>query len=144
MKAAMWIGGAVAALAIVGCSKTDDPQTAGEKVDAVVAQAEQKATEMRDATAQGMSDAKEAVNGQVERAADAVGDAAITTAVNAELARDPDLSALKINVDTSNGRVALNGTAPTEQARDRATALAAGVKGVVSVDNGLVIETRKQ
>ena len=76
--------------------------------------------------------------------ADEALDAAITTAVNAELAKDSDLSAFKIDVDTSSGRVVLNGTAPSEQARDRATQLAAGVQGVVSVDNMLTIEPRKQ
>ncbi len=144
MKKMMLAGSVLAALAMVGCGKTDDTQTAGEKVDTVIAQSEQKAAEMRDATSQGMADAKEAVGTQVERAANAVGDAAITTAVNAELAKDSDLSAFKIDVDTSSGRVVLNGTAPSEQARDRATQLAAGVQGVVSVDNMLTIEPRKQ
>jgi hyperosmotically inducible protein len=144
MKKMMLAGSVLAALAMVGCSKTDDTQTAGEKVDTVIAQTEQKAAEMKEATSQGMADAKEAVGTQVERAANAVGDAAITTAVNAELAKDSDLSAFKIDVDTSSGRVVLNGTAPSEQARDRATQLAASVQGVVSVDNLLNIEPRKQ
>lgn len=144
MKKMMLAGSVLAALAMVGCSKTDDTQTAGEKVDTVIAQSEQKAAEMKEATSQGMADAKEAVGTQVERAANAVGDAAITTAVNAELAKDSDLSAFKIDVDTSSGRVVLNGTAPSEQARDRATQLAASVQGVVSVDNLLNIEPRKQ
>jgi len=64
----------------------------------------------------------------------------ITTTVKAELAKDSNLSALKINVDTDNGRVALHGTAPTAAARDHATTLAQGVKGVVSVDNAQTVD----
>jgi hyperosmotically inducible periplasmic protein len=74
---------------------------------------------------------------------DKIGDAVITSSVKAELAKDPNLSALKINVDTDNGRVALRGTAPDNVARERATTLAAGVKGVVGVDNQLTVEAGK-
>ena len=66
-------------------------------------------------------------------------DAAITTKVNAELARDNDLSAIKINVDTAAGHVVLRGTAPNDAARDRATTIAQRVDGVLSVDNQLTV-----
>ena len=56
-----------------------------------------------------------------------------------ELAKDDKLSALKINVDTSNGRVMLSGKAPDAESRERATRLAANVKGVMQVDNRLEI-----
>jgi len=79
----------------------------------------------------------------VESAADKVGasvsDAAVTASINAELARDPSLSAFKIDVDTTNGRVLLSGKAPDAAARERATTLASGVKGVTSVENRLQI-----
>ena len=74
---------------------------------------------------------------------DAVGDAAITASIKSDLAKDPSLSALRIDVDTSNGRVKLNGTAPSEAARERATQIAMGVKGVQSVDNLLTIEAKQ-
>jgi len=74
---------------------------------------------------------------------DKVSDAVITTTVKAEIAKDSSLSALRINVDTDSGRVVLRGTAPSAQARDHATALASGVKGVLSVDNQLTVEAGK-
>ena len=77
----------------------------------------------------------------MDKAGAAMSDAAITASVNAELAKDAALSTLKINVDTTDGRVALRGTAPDAAARDRATALASSVKGVVSVDNQLMIRS---
>ena len=69
-----------------------------------------------------------------------VDDAGITAAVKTALAADPALSALKIDVDTSNGVVKLTGPAPDAQARDRAGVLAAAPKGVRSVDNLLTVE----
>lgn len=66
-------------------------------------------------------------------------DAAITTAVNAKLVADPELSALKINVDTKAGHVSLMGNAPNAASAARATDLVKGVANVVSVDNKLVI-----
>jgi hypothetical protein len=61
-------------------------------------------------------------------------------AVKTALAADPALSALKIDVDTSNGVVKLSGPAPDAQARDRAGVLAAAPRGVRSVDNLLKVE----
>ena len=63
-----------------------------------------------------------------------------TTSINAELTKDASLSALKIDVDTSQGRVALRGTAPDAASRDRATVLAQRVDGVVSVENQLQVK----
>jgi osmotically-inducible protein OsmY len=68
-------------------------------------------------------------------------DATITAAVNARLAQDDELSALRIDVDTSEGRVALKGTAPNESARNRATQLASAVAGVRGVDNQLEVRS---
>jgi hyperosmotically inducible periplasmic protein len=69
-----------------------------------------------------------------------VDDAAITTKVNAGLAADKDLSAVKIDVDTKDGVVTLTGPAPTAGARERATEIARGVKGVSSVNNQLTVK----
>ncbi len=69
---------------------------------------------------------------------DKVDDATITAQVSAGLAKDPDLSAVKINVDTRNGAVTLNGPAPNLAAKDRAQTIAKSIKGVTSVTNLLV------
>ena len=72
-------------------------------------------------------------------AATLASDAGITAQVKAGLAKDSDLSALKIDVDTVDGKVTLNGPAPTTVARDRAETLAKAVAGVTSVNNQLVV-----
>jgi osmotically-inducible protein OsmY len=47
---------------------------------------------------------------------------------------------LSINVDTAVGAVTLRGTAPSAVARERASTLAMGVKGVHRVDNQLLVK----
>jgi hyperosmotically inducible periplasmic protein len=142
-----------AAFALSACGRNDDTTTAGQKVDESVAKVERKAEEAKadmnrsaeqaKATAQEAGqDAKVAAQNAGDKVATAVNDAAITTSINAELAKDSKLSAIKIDVDTSQGRVALRGTAPDAEAKDRATRLAAGVKGVTSVDNLLTIDAK--
>ena len=130
---------AVLGLALAACGKPDDDRTVGQKIDGAVAAAEQRTevakAEARDAAAEVKADAKEAT----AEARASVDDAGITVAVNAALAGDPKLSALKIDVDTSNGRVELKGTAPDDSSRRRASDLAKAVKGVVAVDNRLVV-----
>jgi osmotically-inducible protein OsmY len=68
-------------------------------------------------------------------------DIAITARIKTELAKDPSLSALRIDVDTREGLVSLTGSAPDNAARERATRVAAAVKGVLSVDNLLVVNS---
>lgn len=132
----------VAALALGACQRTDDGRTAGQKMDTAVANAEQKAAEIKQDAKQESAEAKNDINRAVEKAGDKMKDASITTAVNAELARDAELSALRIDVDTADGRVVLRGTAPNDTSRQRATTLAARVDGVVSVDNQLSVGSR--
>jgi hyperosmotically inducible protein len=117
---------AALALSLAACGEREDERTIGQRIDSTVNQVERKAESM---TADAAS----------TEVTDKVKDAAITTAINAELAKDKDLSALKIDVDTQDARVRLNGTAPDAAARDRATALARAVDGVVAVDNQLVV-----
>jgi hyperosmotically inducible protein len=147
------IGAVAASMAMAGCSPRDREE-ASNSADRTMAQADQKAREMGQDARQGMDrakqeareaaqDAKSATSEAGTKISDKVSDAVITTSVKAELAKDSSLSALKINVDTDSGRVLLRGTAPSAQAREHATALATGVKGVVSVDNQLTIEAGK-
>src|SRR5204862_64892 len=99
------------------CNRNDG-STVGQKLDNAVSRTEQ-----------GAADASQTVKDKTANMSQAVGDATITAAVNADLAKDPDLSALRINVDTKDGRVSLNGTAPSDDAKQRAERLALGEKG---------------
>jgi hyperosmotically inducible periplasmic protein len=133
---------ALAVTALAACNRPADDRTAAERADTPIAKTERQAGE----TGQGAKSTAKNAGQATERAAnevsDKVKDAAITTAVNAKLAQDKTLSAMNIDVDTVNGRVALRGTAPDPMARERATTLASAVDGVVSVDNQLVVSAK--
>jgi hyperosmotically inducible protein len=131
-----------AALALGACQRNDDGRTVGQQTDTAIANAEQKAGEIKQDIKQESREAKTDIGQAVDKAGDKMKDATITTAVNAELARDSELSALRINVDTADGRVVLRGTAPNDASRQRATSLASRVDGVVSVDNQLSVGSR--
>ena len=132
-----------AAALMAACNKPDDNRTAGQKVDATVAAAEQKSAEVGKKVSEAGKDAMDAAKSGTEAAGNTVKDAAITTAVNAKLVADPALSVLKIDVDTSNGKVVLTGTAPDATAKEHATTLASRVDGVATVNNQLVVAPKK-
>lgn len=72
-------------------------------------------------------------------------DAVITGKVKTEIARDGDLSAMRINVDTREGVVTLSGSAPSEDAKRRAEQIARDSgEDVREVRNELRIEPRQQ
>jgi hyperosmotically inducible protein len=129
----------LAALTLAACGRDDATQTTGQRVDETRTEAGQNVDAAKAATAEAARDVKDGAGNAMDKAKAVVSDVTITASVNAELAKDPALSALRINVDTVGGKVALRGTAPDAAARDRATQLAAAVEGVVSVDNQLTI-----
>jgi hypothetical protein len=149
------LSGAIALAAVpllTACNRTDSSQTLGQKVDTAVTRTEQAATDIKDATKASVDSASAALREGAEQARTAAQqatnsvstnseDVIITASVAAGLLKDPDLSAMKIDVDTKNGKVSLYGPAPSETARTRATDIARAVKGVSGVDNKLTVKT---
>lgn len=145
--------GLAAVLALSACDNktTDSPaavvppaeapasSTPGEKLDSAIANTQQAASQAQsDASAAG-SRAADAVSAGGNAVSQAVDDATITATVSAGLAKDPDLSALKIDVDTKSGAVTLTGPAPSDVAKARAEQIAKSVNGVSSVMNNLEV-----
>ncbi len=134
----------VSLITLAACGRSDE--TVGQKVDGAVSQtkeaAQQATSQAATSVEKALEKTSEAVKQDSAKAASVLDDAAITTSINAGLAKDPDLSALKIDVDTKAGKVSLHGSAPTTQARDRAITIAQSVKGVISVDNQLTIKEK--
>ena len=118
--------------AVTACQPEPDEKTLGQKLDQGIANTEQTAQ-------RGMDKAEEKMESAASSVALATTDAAITTSINAALVNDPQLSALRIDVDTQEGRVNLSGKAPDESSKTRATTLAKAVEGVKSVENRLVV-----
>lgn len=121
-------------LALGACERYDD-RTAGPKMDSPVTGAKAK-QDAKDATASTV----DATKGMGAAAGNKIDDSSITAKVNAELATDKDLSAIRIDVDTKDGVVTLTGPAPSAGARERATEIARNVKGVNSVNNQLKVK----
>jgi len=118
-------------LVLSGCNQRQDG-TAGQNLDRAVASTKNAARDIGQTTREKSAEMAQTMN-----------DATITAGINADLAKDPELSALRINVDTHDGLVALYGSAPSEAAKQRAERLALAQKGVRSVDNKLAVEARQ-
>jgi osmotically-inducible protein OsmY len=69
-----------------------------------------------------------------------IDDTTLTTSVKTQLARDKFGSLTRIDVDTYNGVVSLNGIVGTPQERARAEEIARSVKGVKKVVNNLQVQ----
>lgn len=142
--------------ALSGCGKKEDGQTVGQGSSSSMGSSDRAA---RDAKPTADTSSNSSVNSSVvttpnntavvstttsgsisQKMGSGVDDIAITASIAAGLAKDADLSAIKIDVDTKNGAVSLMGPAPTAAARERATTIAKSIKGVVSVDNKLVVK----
>ncbi|MCB1954816.1 MAG: BON domain-containing protein [Rhodocyclaceae bacterium] len=147
-----------AAVLLAACGSDD--QTVGQKVDSAISESRVQMNEAKDKVAEAGDTVErkaESAGDFIERKADAAGrtvsgalsdagqvveDAAITTAVKAELIRADDVDALKIDVDTRDGEVTLSGTAPSDAAREKAESLAEKVDGVKEVHNKLALATQ--
>jgi hyperosmotically inducible protein len=125
---------ALASTLIVACGEREDA-TVGQQLD-------NTGTELRADAREAGQDMRSAGSEAADKMAIGAADVAITAKVNAALAADDQLSALQINVDTTNGQVELKGTAPDAASRDRATMLASAVEGVVKVENRLTVEAK--
>ena len=126
--------------------------TVGQKVDSALSQTKEelaRAGEQVKPTLERAGDSiergAEKVKPTLERAGEKIkeaagSDAAITASIKADYLKDPDLSVFKIDVDTKDGVVTLNGMADTAAARQRAEKLASANKGVREVRNHLAVK----
>jgi osmotically-inducible protein OsmY len=86
-----------------------------------------------------------AKTGQVVRsktavAGEKIADARILTVIKAKYVLDRELSALEINVDCQDGRVALRGTVASADLIAKAVALALDTNGVIGVTSTLAVK----
>ena len=147
-----------AALLLSACQREAGEATVGQKLDNAIDRTGQKLAEAGDKTQVAVANVADKVAEKADQAVAAVqdgavpigdgathagkelSDAAITASIKTDLLKDPDLSALKIDVDTKAGVVTLNGLTGDEAARSRAGRLANSIKGVKEVRNFLVVK----
>ena len=78
-----------------------------------------------------------------ENVKEAVADSVITTKIKAEYAKDKQVSALNIKVDTDDkGVVTLSGKAKSTAEADKAVKIARDTKGVTSVKNDIMVQPK--
>lgn len=72
-----------------------------------------------------------------------IDDATITAAVKSKLMWSKNTEGLATDVDTTRGKVSLKGTADSKATKDLAGRLAKDTRGVIAVDNQLMIDSAK-
>ncbi|NDP47565.1 MAG: BON domain-containing protein [Sulfuriferula multivorans] len=118
-------------LLTVGCDKNKDPATTTS---------EEKYDNSAAATKQNANDLGNTLERKADQAGQAIDDAAITTSVKSKYLADDLLKGLDISVETDHGVVMLTGAVQNDSARERATQIAQGTDGVVSVNNSLSVK----
>lgn len=119
---------------------------AGDQVERGLDQAGEQLERAGDQVAQGaeqVAEGAEQVGAAIQRGAEQVeaqvgpvlDDAAITARVKSKLIADPEINSFHIDVDTVDGRVALNGKVSSAEQRAEAEDLARGTQGVRQVVN---------
>ncbi len=144
----IFIALAMVSMLLAGCGKyAEDGQTIGQKLDRALDRTNSAIIEAGDKLGSNVEFANDTVAKVTSSISDqallttlAVSDAATTSSIKTDLVRDPDLKALRIDVETRHGVVALNGLANDEEGRTRAERIARATKGVVSVNNYLTVK----
>ena len=135
-RLALLVAAVAASVSLAACNRPGQ-ETVGQKVDGSIAEIKSATKDIGADASAAAQDAKAASAKAANAMSATAKDIAITAKINAALAADDKLSALRIDVDTKDGRVTINGTAPDAASRDRAKTLATAVEGVVAVDNRL-------
>lgn len=152
----------VLSLAFAGCSKKDDSRTLADKTkdaaDTAVDKTKAAATDVKNAVSDKMTEWKltpsdikadmekggRVVRSRTAAAGEKVGEvvdnARIVTVINGKLVADPDLSALKIDVDADHGTVTLKGTVASPELIGKAMLLALDTDGVTQVISLLTVK----
>lgn len=112
-----------------------------EVVDQITVNADTAPTtgNLRDEAAEEAREARQEGREAAARSGDVISDAAVTSAVKSKFLADTTVAGLKIDVDTRDGAVSLNGTVSSKAEADRAVALARETDGVKRVVSNLTI-----
>ena len=136
MKTKIAVLMSVAFLSIPVAVKAADTGSAKESV-------KEGATSVKEGVKDGYRATKEGVKEGVQSVKEGTSDAVITTKVKAVYAKDKDVSAMNIKVDTDyKGVVTLSGNAKSQMEADKAVTLAKNVSGVTSVTSNIKVQPK--
>ena len=152
LAAAVWLAASV--LSWSGCSQKGEPPVVesgkdangnpvvhidGKQMDRNLDQANQNLKEAGREVKEGAQNVGQALERGAQELDKELGpvldDASITAKIKAKLVADPEVKAFHIDVDTVDGRVALNGKVSSAEERAEAEKLASHTEGVKSVVN---------
>ena len=130
-----------------GCSQTGKDSAGepsvhvdGQQVDRNVRQAGRELKADAKDLGKAIQNGAEKVDEKVGPAAQAMlDDASVTARIRAKLLADPEVKSFHIGLDTTDGRVVLNGTVATADQKSEAEKLASHTEGVKSVANLLQV-----
>lgn len=126
-------------LAQAGHEAKEKLETAGQRTADAISNAGEKTSE--DSHASSSTSAPTTASSSTSgNARSVLADAGIKASIETDFLKDPDLSVLKIDVDSKDGVITLNGLTKDETARSRAAQIAQNVKGVREVRNFLVVK----
>jgi len=103
-----------------------------------------EAAELKVKAAEKAPDVKAKLEKAGQSAAKAADEARITTAIKAKYAVDPDLSAIQISVNTTEGLVTLSGRVKTPELGEKAVTVAKSVEGVQEVKSTLQPDSERK
>lgn len=124
----------------------DDARDLGDEIGEEMGEAKREVQDAVDDI--DTEEVKENIRETGRRAADTtrefVTDAAITASIKTKLAASDDVSALSIDVDTTDGLVTLSGKVDSQEEVKRAVEIASQVKGVKQVISTLQVKARAE
>jgi hypothetical protein len=139
--------GAILAISVVWfLSDSDAREKAAEAGDDIGDKMNEAGREIRDAvgdvdTDEVRKDVKDAGRQVMDKTREVVSDVTITASIKSKFAASPEVSALSIDVDTTDGRVTLSGKVNSAEEVNRAVEIASTVEGVRQVISTLLIDS---
>ena len=112
---------------------SDAARKADDKTDRAQDKADDKTDRAQEKGRDATDRAQDKAGSAADRAGNVISDASITTAIKSKFLADPNVSGLKIDVDTTGGVVTLRGTVPNAAEKTRAMRLAKETDGVKNV-----------
>ena len=128
-----------AGIAMLAVHALHDPRSVGTQLDQAVASVRDVGNQAGQTLTDSQNVVADASHGVVADVKSSISDTAISVKIKTALAADPALKASRINVETTNGVVRLEGPAPDATSRERASVLASAPAGVRGVDNRLTL-----
>jgi len=116
-------------------------ETTGEKLEETAEKTGEKLEEIAEKTGEKIADTADKAEDKVDdlKIGEAVDDASTTAKVKLALAKDDQVAAYRIDVDTKNGVVTLTGKVKSPAEAAQAVRVAESIQGVKKVNSGLVV-----